>query len=240
MTPERIRFKLNEARFFLDGLNRDLPSTARQHPEVIEYYVSAFLNAMHRAHDSLRKYRPDPLAHLSKADSEEIWRMRGRRNEEAHQLTRLEETEDRGDGPVPRLRFTDGPQEEVLTITSNPAAPPRPVPLEKGQALHVASTVSLPALPWPLSVAQRSLPAAGRARPIHDAICGPSKIPSCEATGSRRGPRRAISARLSAAWEATADEPGPCTSSAEFLPRNEATDLPSTAPREPPGRAARR
>jgi hypothetical protein len=36
------------------------------------------------------------------------------RNEEAHQLTRLEETEDRGDGPVPRLRFTDGPQEEVV------------------------------------------------------------------------------------------------------------------------------
>jgi len=69
---------------------------------------------MHRAHDSLRKYRPDPLAHLSKADSEEIWRMRGRRNEEAHQLTRLEETEDRGDRPVPRLRFTDGPQEEVV------------------------------------------------------------------------------------------------------------------------------
>ena len=43
MTPERIRFKLSEARFFLDSLNRDLPSTARQHPEVIEYYVSAFL-----------------------------------------------------------------------------------------------------------------------------------------------------------------------------------------------------
>ena len=114
MTPERIRFKLSEARFFLDGLNRDLPSMGRQHPEVIEYYVSAFLNAMHRAHDSLRKYRPDPLAHLSKADSEEIWRMRGRRNVEAHQLTRLEETEDRSDGPVLLLRFTDGPQEGVV------------------------------------------------------------------------------------------------------------------------------
>ena len=113
MTPERIRFKLSEARFFLDGLNRDLPSIARQHPEVIEYYVSAFLNAMHRAHDSLRKYRPDPLAHLSKADSEEIWRMRGRRNVEAHQLTRLEE-EARSNRPVLLLRFTDGPQEEVV------------------------------------------------------------------------------------------------------------------------------
>ena len=37
MTPERIRFKLSEARFFLDCLNRDLPSMGRQHPEVIEY-----------------------------------------------------------------------------------------------------------------------------------------------------------------------------------------------------------
>ncbi len=114
MTPERIRFKLSEARFFLDGLNRDLPSIARQHPEVIEYYVSAFLNAMHSAHDSLRKYRPDPLAHLSKAESEHVRRMRDRRNVEAHQLTRLEETEKRVDGPALRLRFTDGPQEVVV------------------------------------------------------------------------------------------------------------------------------
>lgn len=69
---------------------------------------------MHRAHDSLGKYRPDPLAHLSKADSEEVLRMRGRRNVEAHQLTRLEETEDRSDGSVLLLRFTDGPQEGVV------------------------------------------------------------------------------------------------------------------------------
>lgn len=113
MTPERIRFKLREARFFLDSLKRDLPSMTRQDPEVIEYYVSAFLNAMHSAHDSLRKYRPDPLAHLSKADGDHVWRMRDRRNVEAHQLTRLEETEERVDGPVLLLRFTDGPQELV-------------------------------------------------------------------------------------------------------------------------------
>ena len=114
MTPERIRFKLSEARFFLDGLKRDLPSIARQQPEVIEYYVSAFLSAMHSAHDSLRKYRPDPLAHLSKDDSEQVRRMRDRRNVEAHQLTRLEATEERADGPVVLLRFTDGPQEVVV------------------------------------------------------------------------------------------------------------------------------
>ena len=114
MTPERSRFKLREARFFLDSLKRDLPSMARQHPEVIEYYVSAFLNAMHSAHDSLRKYRPDPLAHLSKDDSEHIQRMRERRHLEAHELTRLEETEERVDGPVQLLRFTDGPQEVVV------------------------------------------------------------------------------------------------------------------------------
>lgn len=113
MTPERIRFKLREARFFLDSLKRDLPSTVRQHPEVIEYYVSAFLNAMHSAHDSLRKYRPDPLALLSKDDSEQVRRMRDRRNVEAHHLTRMEETE-WVDGPVSLLRFTDGPREVVV------------------------------------------------------------------------------------------------------------------------------
>ena len=45
MTPEQIRFKLREARFFLDSLKRDLPSMIRQHPEVSEYHLSAFLNA---------------------------------------------------------------------------------------------------------------------------------------------------------------------------------------------------
>jgi hypothetical protein len=69
---------------------------------------------MHSAHDSLRKYRRDPLAHLSKADSEQVRRMRDRRNIEAHQLTRLEETEERVDAPVLLLRFTDGPQEGVV------------------------------------------------------------------------------------------------------------------------------
>ena len=113
MTPERICFKLREARFFLDSLKRDLPSMSRQDPEVIEYYVSAFLNAMHSAHDSLRKYRPDPLAHLSKDDSEHIQRMRERRNLEAQQLIRMEETLEWVAGPVPLLRFTDGPREVV-------------------------------------------------------------------------------------------------------------------------------
>jgi hypothetical protein len=114
MTPERIRFKLREARFFLDGLKRDLPNISRQHPEVIEYYVSAFLDAMYRAHDSLRKYRPDPLLHLSKDDSDLVGRMRERRSIETHELARMEKTEEGIDGPVALLRFTDGPREVVV------------------------------------------------------------------------------------------------------------------------------
>jgi hypothetical protein len=114
MTPERIRFKLREARFFLDSLKRDLPSSSRQHPEVIEYYVSAFLDAMYRAHDSLRKYRPDPLVHLTKDDSDHVRRMRDRRNVESHELTQMEQTEEGVDAPVALLRFTDGPREVVV------------------------------------------------------------------------------------------------------------------------------
>ena len=114
MTPERIRFKLREARFFLDSLKRDLPSSSRQHPEVIEYYVSAFLDAMYRAHDSLRKYRPDPLVHLTKEDSDHVRRMRDRRNVESHELTQMEQTEEGVDAPVALLRFTDGPREVVV------------------------------------------------------------------------------------------------------------------------------
>ena len=114
MTPERIRFKLREARFFLDSLKRDLPSSSRQHPEVIEYYVSAFLDAMYRAHDSLRKYRPDPLVHLTKDDSDHVRRMRDRRNVEGHELTQMEQTEEGVDAPVALLRFTDGPREVVV------------------------------------------------------------------------------------------------------------------------------
>ena len=117
MTPERIRFKLREARFFLDSLKRDLPSLARHDPEVIEYYVSAFLNAMHSAHDSLRKYRPDPLVHLSKDDSDHVRRMRDRRNVESHELTQMEQTEEgveEGVAPVALLRFIDGPREVVV------------------------------------------------------------------------------------------------------------------------------
>jgi len=115
MTPERIRFKLREARFFLDSLKRDLPNISRQHPEVIEYYVSAFLAAMYRAHDSLRKYRPDPLVrHQSKDDSDLVGRMRERRNVETHELTRMEKTEEGIGGPVALLRFVDGPREVVV------------------------------------------------------------------------------------------------------------------------------
>jgi hypothetical protein len=87
MTSERIRFKLREARFFLDRFNAEWSMLLREHHgEAVEYYLSAFLNACYSAHDGLRDLGVDPETQLPAAEGTHATTMRRRRNAETHRL----------------------------------------------------------------------------------------------------------------------------------------------------------
>jgi hypothetical protein len=115
--------------------------------------------------------------------------------------------------PEPALR--PAPPSGTYRTVDRILPPGRPVPLERAGPRNVRRTVSLPR-PWPLSVAQRRPRRPVAAQPIQSRISGASKMASCEAPGRVRAHVGRISARLPAAWEATADEPGPRTSSPVF------------------------